>query len=352
MKVVSIVGARPQFIKAAVLSRELRKEHTEILVHTGQHYDQNMSDIFFKELGIPDPEYHLGIGSGSHGKQTGAMLAGIEEILINEKPEWVIVYGDTNSTLAGALAAVKMHIKVAHVEAGLRSFNQLMPEEINRVLTDHVSNLLFCPTKTAMVNLKSEGIIKGAHLIGDVMYEALTWAVEHGKESTAVQEELGLQPKKFLLATIHRAENTDNPERLKRILCAFNQVDEIIIWPVHPRTEKKLEELDWQPSSNIHLIKPIGYLEMIKLEKNARIILTDSGGIQKEAYWLGVPCVTLRDETEWIETINSGWNQLAGTDTQSILKAIQTINPSNFKIPDFNHQIDSNMYIKLLENYR
>jgi UDP-N-acetylglucosamine 2-epimerase len=350
MKVVSIVGARPQFIKAAVLSRELRKQHNEILVHTGQHYDQNMSDIFFQELGIAHPEYNLGIGSGSHGKQTGAMLAAIEEILLNEKPDWVIVYGDTNSTLAGALAATKLHIKLAHVEAGLRSYNRKMPEEINRVLTDHISDLLLCPTQTAVDNLKFEGITHGVHLVGDLMYEALTWAVEQEKDNVVISSQMALQPKKYILATIHRAENTDDPNKLRSILDALNNISELIVWPVHPRTEKKLEEINWRPSSTIHLIKPTGYLEMVKLEKNARVIITDSGGIQKEAYWLGVPCVTLRDETEWIETVQSGWNQLSGTNTQSILKAIKNENSTNRKTVNISKRIDSNMYIDLLEN--
>ena len=310
MKIVSIVGARPQFVKAAVLSRELRKDHTEILVHTGQHYDTNMSDVFFKELEIPTPDYNLNIGSGNHGEQTGAMLKGIEEVLLKEKPDWCLVYGDTNSTLAGALAAVKLHIKVAHVEAGLRSFNLRMPEEINRVLTDHISDLLLCPTQTAVDNLKNEGISQGVHLVGDVMYEALMWAVEKARIHSSILTDLNLTPKKYLLATVHRAENTDDPERLSKILSAFNQIPEPLIWPVHPRTRKKLEERNWQPGDHIQLIDPLGYLDMVQLEENAHKIITDSGGIQKEAFWLRVPCITLRDETEWVETIECGCNIL------------------------------------------
>jgi UDP-N-acetylglucosamine 2-epimerase len=324
MKVVSIVGARPQFVKAAVLSRELRKEHIEILVHTGQHYDANMSDVFFQEMEIPKPNYNLNIGSSNHGEQTGAMLKGIEEVLLKEKPDWCLVYGDTNSTLSGALAAVKLHIKVAHVEAGLRSFNRRMPEEINRILTDHISDLLLCPTQTAVNNLKQEGITKGVHLVGDVMYEALMWAVEKARTHSSILRDLKLTSKNYMLATVHRAENTDNPERLNNILTAFNQITDTLIWPVHPRTRKKLIELDWQPEKHIILIEPLGYLDMANLEENARLIITDSGGIQKEAFWMQVPCVTLREETEWVETVESGWNTLTSTNQEKILESINS----------------------------
>lgn len=336
MKFVSIVGARPQFIKAAVLSRELRKQHTEILVHTGQHYDENMSDIFFQEMEIPKPDYNLNIGSGSHGEQTGAMLEGIEKILLQEKPDWCLVYGDTNSTLAGALAASKLHIKIAHVEAGLRSFNRRMPEEINRVLTDHVSDLLLCPTQTAVENLEMEGITKGVHLSGDVMYEALMWAVEKAKNSSKILQDLDSTPKTYLLATVHRAENTDNPEKLKNILDAFDQINEVIIWPVHPRTRKKIQELNWQPRNHLKLIEPIGYLDMALLETNASVIVTDSGGVQKEAYWLQVPCVTLREETEWVETVESGWNKIVGNIESKII--IETISIQRFSYTKLRNQ--------------
>jgi UDP-GlcNAc3NAcA epimerase len=327
LKVVSIVGARPQFIKAAVLSRELRKHHTEILVHTGQHYDPNMSDIFFEELAIPTPEYHLGIGSGSHGEQTGAMLAAIERVLMVEQPDWVLVYGDTNSTLAGALAAAKLHFKVAHVEAGLRSFNRAMPEEINRVLIDHVSDLLFCPTTTAVDNLKAERIECGVHLVGDVMYEALIWAVDQAKVCSNILNRLRLKEKQYLLATLHRAENTDDPTRLRSILDSFNLLGEKLIFPVHPRTKMRIDEIGWSPAANIHLIDPVGYMDMVRLETEARLILTDSGGVQKEAYWLEVGCITLRDETEWIETVETGWNHLVGADSSAIVSAVVKNNP-------------------------
>ena len=322
MKIVTIVGARPQFIKAAPVSRELRKQHTEVLVHTGQHYDENMSAVFFRELEIPEPDCNLGIGSGSHGQQTGAMLGGIEAVLIAEQPDWVLVYGDTNSTLAGALAAAKLHIKVAHVEAGLRSFNRRMPEEVNRVLTDHVSDMLFCPTQTAVKNLAREGLTEGVHLVGDVMHEALLWAAERARTQSVILDRLVLMKKGFLLATVHRAENTDDPVRLRAIVEALVSLDDPIVFPIHPRTRKALDRLEFPTlPSRVKVIEPVGYLDMVHLEQSARTIMTDSGGIQKEAYWLGVPCVTLRDETEWVETVESGWNVLVGADTERIVGA-------------------------------
>lgn len=331
MKIVSVVGARPQFIKAAPVCRWLRQEHSEILVHTGQHYDENMSAIFFDELGIPTPEYHLGVGSGSHGAQTGAMLAGIESVLLAEQPDWVLVYGDTNSTIAGSLAASKLHIRVAHVEAGLRSFNRRMPEEINRVLTDHVSDLLLCPSQVAVENLLAEGIHNGVLMVGDVMVDALNFAVEQARERSKVLDGLHLAEKGFLLATVHRAENTDDPARLVSILEAFGQMQEPVVFPVHPRTRNAIAHLEGSGhlSPNLHLVDPLGYLDMVKLEGAARMILTDSGGVQKEAYWLGVPCVTLRDETEWVETVQVGWNVLAGADPRRIVQVVR-----DFRVPE------------------
>ncbi len=320
MKIVTVVGARPQFIKAAAISRRLRLRHTEILVHTGQHYDDSMSQIFFDELDIPQPEVNLGVGSGPHGAQTGEMLAGIERVLTQEKPDWTLVYGDTNSTLAGALAAAKLHIPVAHVEAGLRSFNRAMPEEINRILTDHISALLFCPSQIAVDHLKREGIERGVHIVGDVMADALFHAVEASANAT-ILEKLKLLPGTYWLATVHRAENTDDSERLKSILRAFDQLTETVVFPVHPRTRHCLDRLGYLPPPHVRLLDPLGYLDMVVLEKSARAILTDSGGIQKEAYWLGTPCITLRDETEWVETVDSGWNTLTGADTRRILAA-------------------------------
>jgi UDP-N-acetylglucosamine 2-epimerase len=330
MKIVSIVGARPQFIKASVLSQAIRKNHTEILVHTGQHYDDNMSEVFFEELGIPAPQYHLGVGSGLHGAQTGAMLTGIERILVNEQPDWVLVYGDTNTTLAGALAAAKLHIKIAHVEAGLRSFNRSMPEEVNRILTDHLSDLLFCPSKVAADNLAKEGIISGVHIVGDVMYAALIKAVQQSKSRKHLLTRLNVMEKQYILATVHRAENTDDLDRLGNIITAFCSLDEIIVFPMHPRTRQALEKVfnssDGRKNdlSNLRIIDPVGYLDMACLENSARMILTDSGGIQKEAYWLRIPCVTLRDETEWIKTVETGWNCLAGANTSKIIQAVRS----------------------------
>lgn len=329
LKIVSIVGARPQFIKAAAVSRVLRQAHTEILVHTGQHYDANMSDVFFDELGIPAPEYHLGIGSGLHGAQTAAMLSAVEQVLLKEQPDWALVYGDTNSTLAGALAAAKLHIRLAHVEAGLRSFNRAMPEEINRVVADHVSDMLFCPSQTAVNNLQTEGITRGVYLVGDVMADALTFATEKARTASTILERLRLTGKQYLLATVHRAENTDDPQRLRSILAAFAHIEEKIVFPVHPRTRKALEAIG-NPQlqvRNLELIDPVGYLDMVQLEQSARMILTDSGGIQKEAYWLSVPCVTLRNETEWVETVQAGWNIVVGADRDRIIEETRSFNP-------------------------
>lgn len=328
MKIVTIVGARPQFIKAAAVSRKLRQKHTEILVHTGQHYDGNMSDIFFDELGIPAPDYNLGIGSGLHGAQTGAMLAEIEKVLLAEKPDRLLVYGDTNSTIAGALAAAKLHIPVAHVEAGLRSFNRRMPEEINRVLTDHISDLLLCPSQTAVDNLAAEGITGGVHLVGDVMFDALMYAVERAKTESHIVESLGLQPKQYLLATVHRADNTDTEKNLRAIFGAFAEIDEPIVLPLHPRTAKMLDKFNLKPEvENLKLIEPVGYLDMAALAQSARMVITDSGGLQKEAYWLGVPCITLRRDTEWPETVDAGWNVLVGADGDAIVEAARGFSP-------------------------
>ena len=322
MKVCSIVGARPQFIKAAVVSRALRKVASEILIHTGQHYDHDMSAVFFQELEMPAPDYNLGIGSSSHGVQTGRMLEQLEAVLEKERPDRVLVFGDTNSTLAGALAAAKLNIPVGHVEAGLRSFARTMPEEVNRIVTDHLSGLLFCPSQTAVDNLRREGITEGVHLVGDVMAEALRFGVERAQRCSTIVKRLGLRTKEYLLVTIHRAENTDNHERLRSILAGLGATGETIIFPVHPRTEAALGDIGWAAPQHIHLIPPASYVDMCALESNAKMILTDSGGVQKEAYWLGVPCITLRDETEWVETVEAGWNRLVGADTDRLLMAV------------------------------
>lgn len=327
MKVMSIVGARPQFIKLAPVSRELRKEHSEVLVHTGQHYDWLMSEAFFKQLGIPQPDCNLGVGSGSHAEQTGMMLVGVEKVLLEELPDFVLVYGDTNSTLAGALAAAKLSIPIGHIEAGLRSSNRQMPEEINRVLTDHVSTLLFCPTETAVRHLAAEGITEGVHNVGDVMCDALLHGMKLAPKSVNILQCLGLEPRHYLLATIHRASNTDNLPNLASILAAFNVLEEVIIFPAHPRVRGVLERMNFRLNSNVRLIEPVGYLEMLALERNARMILTDSGGVQKEAYLCGVPCVTLREETEWRETVEAGWNVIVGVDKDRLVEAVKGFQP-------------------------
>ncbi|MEX2007800.1 MAG: UDP-N-acetylglucosamine 2-epimerase (non-hydrolyzing), partial [Candidatus Levyibacteriota bacterium] len=325
--IVSIIGARPQFVKAAPVSRKLREKFTEILVHTGQHYDTNMSDVFFKELGIPEPDYNLGVGSGPHGEQTGKMLIEIEKVLVKEKPNLVLVYGDTNSTIAGSLAAAKLHIKVAHVEAGLRSFNREMPEELNRVVTDHLSDLLFCPTGSAVENLKKEGIVEGVFNTGDVMYDAV---LSNSKILTSGRREevlktYQLKPKTYLYATVHRPVNTDNPQNLKNIFEALAESGETVVLPIHPRTRKAIsdQQLSVVNYPAIKLIDPVGYRENLILMENAKKVLTDSGGIQKEAYFLKVPCITMRDETEWVETVEDGWNILTGADKNKILKAVK-----------------------------
>jgi UDP-GlcNAc3NAcA epimerase len=350
MKIVTIVGARPQFIKAAAVSRAIHRAHQmkrhieEVLVHTGQHYDTLMDKVFFEELTLPKPDYHLGVGSGSHGKQTGMMLERIESILEKEKPETVIVYGDTNTTLAGALAAAKLHIPVAHIEAGLRSYNRIMPEEVNRLLTDHLSTFLFCPTEQAVRNLLKEGIkeegMKIVRNVGDVMYDSILYYSKLAEKKSTILQDLSLvnpqsaiRNPKYYLATLHRAENTDNPERLKSILRALNVVgrNNPVILPLHPRTKKRMEVHFLFPKfKNIRFIEPVSYLDMLKLEKHAGAILTDSGGVQKEAYWLRIPCLTLRGETEWMETIKSGWNKLVGTESKRIVQGIKDLENRRF----------------------
>jgi UDP-GlcNAc3NAcA epimerase len=333
MKIVSIIGARPQFIKCAPLSRKLRTRHQEVLVHTGQHYDANMSQVFFNELNIPEPDYNLDAGSGYHGEQTGKMLSKIEQVLLQENPDLVLVYGDTNSTIAGSLAASKLQIKVAHVEAGLRSFDRSMPEEINRVLADHISNFLFCPTETAVANLKAEGIIDNVHNVGDVMVDAVLYNQRLAEEKSTILDDLKLAPKDFILATVHRPVNTDNIENLSSIIKALSDVKESIVFPVHPRTEKYLKHYGlWDIlNQNLIVIPPVGYLDMLKLMGNAKKILTDSGGVQKESYVLGAPCITLRENTEWIETLETGQNILVGSSYERIVDAIQHFEGSGSK---------------------
>lgn len=323
MRIMSVVGARPEFIKAGPVSREFAERGVdEILVHTGQHYDDSMSDAFFAALGLRQADHFLGVGSGPHGRQTGRMLEALEQLMLVHHVDGVLVYGDTNSTLAGALAAAKLHIPVIHVEAGLRSFNRLMPEETNRILTDHVSSVLFCPTQTAVYNLANEGITQGVHLVGDVNQDALDYWIANSQGDGAVASEYDLEKGLYYVATVHRAENVDDPIRLRNILHALNSLPHRVTLPLHPRTKKALASLGIGPLDNIRFTEPVGFLEMLELTKSAAAVLTDSGGLQKEAYMLGVPCVTLRDETEWVETVSSGWNSLVGSDKDAILGAV------------------------------
>lgn len=357
IKIAAIVGARPQFIKAAAISRVIRTEYaggiTEVLVHTGQHYDDNMSRVFFEELDIPQPNYHLGISGGRHGAMTGRMLEGIENVLLTEQPDIVLVYGDTNSTLAGALAAVKLHIPVAHVEAGLRSFNMRMPEEVNRILTDRVSSLLFCPTATALDNLKAEGITAGVYHVGDVMYDVAMFYRDQARQQSDVMERFGLRAGEFALATCHRAENTDDPNRMREICLGLADVATMlpVVFSVHPRTRTAIE--DHRLTSclvRVTMVEPLCFLDMLKLQQTAKVIITDSGGMQKEAFFCGVPCITVRDETEWVETVASGWNRLAGASRGGILSSYNSLADRSVKKADspFGDGFASNQIVSIL----
>jgi UDP-GlcNAc3NAcA epimerase len=324
-RVLTVVGARPQFIKAAVVSRAVAGQPgmSEQILHTGQHFDAEMSARFFDELEIPEPAFNLGVGGGSHGQNTGRMIEGIEQVLLDQRPDWVLVYGDTDSTLAGTLAAVKLHIPVAHVEAGLRSFNRRMPEELNRVLTDQAATLLFAPTATAVANLANEGIRGDAvQQVGDVMYDAARFYGQKAERMSSILRELDLAPKRYVPATLHRAENTDDPARLGAILEGFRASKQPIVLPLHPRTQNRLDRFGIALPSNVRAIAPVGYLDMVQLERNASLIATDSGGVQKEAFFHQVPCVTLRDETEWVELVEAGWNRLASPLSGAISDAI------------------------------
>ncbi|WKB51085.1 non-hydrolyzing UDP-N-acetylglucosamine 2-epimerase [Eleftheria terrae] len=332
MKILTVVGARPQFIKAAAVSRAIahhnegrpRRAIEEVIVHTGQHFDHNMSQTFFDELSIPAPKHHLSIHGGGHGQMTGRMLEQLEAVLLEEQPEWVLVYGDTNSTLAGALAAVKLHIPVAHVEAGLRSFNMRMPEEVNRIVADRISSLLLCPTAQAVANLRREGMAEGVFHVGDVMYDAAMFYGDRAAADAAVLNRLQLKAGEYVLATCHRAENTDDPLRLCGIADALNELSKLmpVVLPLHPRTRKTLQSQQIALLPGVRVCDPVSFLEMVCLERAARLIVTDSGGVQKEAYFYGVPCVTMRDETEWVETVHAGWNRLAGARCDAILEAV------------------------------
>ena len=364
MKICTIIGARPQFIKAAMVSKAVRESGgrvTEVIVHTGQHYDHKMSQSFFDQLDIPEPKYHLDVGSGSHGDQTGRMLSSIEKVLIEEKPDAVLVYGDTNSTIAGSLAAAKLHIPVGHVEGGMRSFNRRMPEEINRVVTDHVAKWHFCSNQNAVDNLRYEGIIEDVHLVGDVMHDAVMLYRGVAQEKSDILQRLGLMDEavegviparlkqessqdvgsessitKYVLATVHRAENTDDSQRLRNIFEALAEIsNEIpVVLPLHPRTQKAVDDAGLRSlitdCTSLIITDPVPYLDILKLEANASVILTDSGGMQKEAFWFGVPCVTMRDETEWVETVEAGMNRIVGADKSAICEVVEGYRDSSF----------------------
>ena len=341
VSITTVVGARPQFVKAATVSRAIARHNAqggsvrlvERTLHTGQHYDDKMSKVFFDELRIPEPAVNLEVGSGPHGVQTGRMLERIEADLAAHRPDWVLIYGDTNSTLAGALAAVKLHVPVAHVEAGLRSYNRRMPEEVNRVVADVLSSLLFCPTAAAVDNLAREGITRGVHRVGDVMYDSVLFNTTLAEQASTVLARLALEPKSFYLATVHRAENTDDPQRLAGILGAFREAGRTVVLPLHPRTRKTLGAAAAELGGRVRVIDPVPYLDMLMLERAAALILTDSGGVQKEAYWFGVPCVTLRDETEWVELVEAGCNRLAGADAEAILAATRAFESHGAGLP-------------------
>lgn len=355
MKVLTVIGARPQFIKAWPVSSALAEVGIEeCLLHTGQHYDHAMSGVFFEELGMRKPAINLEVGSGSHGAQTAKMIEGIEQALLSEKPDLVLLYGDTNSTLAGALAAVKLHIPIAHVEAGLRSFNRRMPEEHNRILTDHCSDLLFCPTETAVKNLSHEGILKGVHLVGDVMQSAVEKAKPIAVSRSGIFSSMGLDDGGYILATMHRAENVDSPKKLKSILCGLGSIPLPVVFPLHPRTKGKIKSSGLILSGNIRALEPLGYMDMIRLILGAKAVFTDSGGLQKEAVWLGASCITLREETEWVETLREGENELVGSDFQKIIEAFQKIENTNHsnshkKILTFSNS--ANLIAKLLVSF-
>lgn len=331
MKIATIVGARPQFIKIGPLSKKLRHQHHEIIIHTGQHYDGNMSEIFFQQLEIPRPKYNLGIGSDRHGAQTGKMLNAIEEVLIKEKPDLVIVVGDTNSTLAGSLAAAKLQIPIAHIEAGLRSFQRSMPEEINRIITDCLATYLFCPTEQSIINLRREGITKNVFRVGDIMFDVLKYSIPIAEKKSNIISILSLKKGGYALVTCHRESNTNNKNNLSEIVQGLIDSHQLIVFPIHPRTKKFLKQYgllkNLQNSSNIIITDPLSYFDMLVLQKNAAMVITDSGGMQKEAYLLQTPCITLRDETEWVETIQTGWNVVVGAKAKKIVHTLKNHRP-------------------------
>ena len=351
MKIISVVGARPQFIKLAILSKELRENHNEIIIHTGQHYDDNMSKYFFEEMQIAKPDYNLNIGSGSHGKQTAEMLIGLEDIFLHQKPDVVITFGDTNTTLATGLAATKLNIPVAHVEEGLRRHNREMPEEINRILTDHISDYLFAPTLTAMENIKIENLYGKPFLVGDVMYDSLLYYGKIAEQKSRILKNLKLKQKEYILLTLHRPYNVDNIHKLQNIFSALKQTKRFIVLPVHPRSRKMIESTNTIIPENISIIEPLGYLDFISLQRHSEKIITDSGGIQKEAYLNGIPCITIRPETEWIETVKAGWNVLVGDKKDQLIENCLHFKPSHNRPRYFGDGNSSKKIISILESH-
>lgn len=349
LSIVSLVGARPEFVQCRSVSRALRRSHREILIHTGQHYDYQMSQAFFDELGIPAPDYNLEVGSGSQGRQTAEILIRLEEILCLVKPDLLIVRGDTNSTVAGALTASKLHIPTVHIEAGERSFDRRMPEEINRIVCDSLADLHCCVSQTGVQNLAAEGITDTVEWVGDVMLDTLLDMLPRARQQSNVLERLGLVPGCYALVTVHRAANTDDPARLARIVAALNDIPETIVFPAHPRTQHALAALGARLKPHIQLVEPQGYFDMLLLEDNARLIATDSGGVQREAYYLGRPCLTLRDETEWTETVAVGWNKLVGADTDRILAAWFSFAPPVGRPPIYGEGTAGDQIVEVIE---
>ncbi len=350
MKMLSLVGARPEFIQAAPVSRALRRQHREILVHTGQHYDYQMSQTFFDELGIPTPDYNLGVGSGMPGKQTGEIMARLEEVALKEVPDLILLRGDTNSTLAGALVASKLHIPAAHIEAGERSFDRRMPEEVNRIVADALADLHLCVSEKGVRQLAAEGITQTAHFVGDVMLDAmLSNRPLAQRRASHILTRLQIHPRQYALVTVHRAANTDNPHRLAKIVEVLNQIHEPVVFPVHPRTRQALANLGATFASHVRLCEPVSYFEMMVLEENARLIATDSGGVQREAYFFSVPCLTLREETEWTETVAAGWNRLVGVEPARVLEAWQTVTIPPHHPPLFGDGTAAQKIVALLE---
>jgi UDP-N-acetylglucosamine 2-epimerase len=351
MKLLHVIGARPQFIKAAMVSRAFKGSGEEHLLHTGQHYDDNMSRLFFDELGLPEPDINLGVGGGSHAEQTSRMLTGIDNYLDRNPPDWVVIYGDTNSTLAGALCAAKRGLRLAHVEAGLRSFNRAMPEEINRILSDRISDLLFCPTEAAVNNLYKEGTTEAVYQVGDVMADSLRFFIEAANDRSTILDDLGLEAGEYGLVTVHRSGNVDDKENLTEIISGLRGVNYPLVFPVHPRTAKMIASFGLEIPTNVRAIDPVGYLDMLMLEKNAECILTDSGGIQKEAYLFGVRCITMRDETEWTETVKAGWNCLTGANRSKIMGCFNDFHPSGVRPEIYGNGHAADKIIDVLKSF-